>query len=184
LTSEWTVAGATIQVGQNEAQVTVKMPDQARVTITLNLRVTLPDGGITTGTVSFDTLTQQAAQFMRDRCELLRMHLVNRLPWLFDPNISDPGPEGKVKVAPGELAALRGGLANMLSAVDNALQAGGGLIIGPSISTQTYNHGISALSRPHQGKIRVLRTLRGLRSHMSAAGLHISLSGPVQRPES
>lgn len=89
-------------------------------------------------------------------------------------------------VAPGGLAALRGGLANMLSAVDNALQAGGGLILSPPISTQTYDHGISALSRPHQGKIRVLRTVRGLRSHMSAAGLHISLRAPssVQKASS
>lgn len=52
LTYKWVATGAIIQSGENEAQVTVKMPDEAGTAVTLTVKVTLPDGGLMMGTIS------------------------------------------------------------------------------------------------------------------------------------
>ena len=101
LTFAWTATGASIVSGATSQQVEVQLPAQAGASVTLGVTVKRPDGGMSSGSYTFQTITSMAAALEQVICEI--SHIITQPP--FQTNPGDPGPGGRV-VNPGDIASL------------------------------------------------------------------------------
>jgi hypothetical protein len=129
LTYEWNVTGAIIEGSSTSAQVTLKMPSQVGIAVTISVRVTQPNGVFSTATEEFSTITAEAAAFKHELCELSR--ILARAPFWSAPIGPDPGPEGIVRIDPGDLSAFRDAASRVVDASSAALRMDTPVILSP-----------------------------------------------------
>ena len=128
LTYQWTVTGASLVLGATSQQVSVKLPAQAGASVTLGVRVTRPDGGFSTGSYTFATITSQAAGLEQLMCEIA--HIITVPP--FQTNPGDPGPAIPRVVNPGDIAALASAAEKLATAANAASLTGAPLVLSPA----------------------------------------------------
>lgn len=136
LTFQWTATGATILSGATTQQVQVQLPAQPGVNYTLGVTVTRPDGGVSSGSATFQTITTLAAGLAHMICEI--GHILTQPPFQTSPG--DPGPDQGIIVNPEEIAALAAaaqGLTTAANAATASLQAGNQLVLSAPSATAT-----------------------------------------------
>ena len=134
LAFHWTISGATILSGAGTSQIAVTLPAQAGASFTLGVTVTRPDGGTSSGSGTFTTITPFAASLEHMICEISQV--MTAPP--FQNNPGDPGPGGEpdqgIIVNPEQLAALVSAVEGLSSAVNTAsaaVKAGSQLVLSP-----------------------------------------------------
>ena len=117
LTFKWTASGATILPGVAAQLVQVQLPAQAGAHYTLGVTVTRPDGGMSSGSATFTTLTTEAAALSHVLCEI--DHILTQPPFQTSP--VDPGPDqGVIVLNPEEIAGLATAAQNLAVAANAA----------------------------------------------------------------
>jgi hypothetical protein len=135
---QWTVSGATLLSAATEQMVQVQLPAQPGVNYTLGVTVTRPDGGMASGSETFQTLSQLAAGLAHAICEI--GHIMTQPP--FQLPGGDPGPDQGIIVDPEQIAALATvaqGLTTAANAAAASLKAGGQLVISVPSRTNATN---------------------------------------------
>jgi hypothetical protein len=127
---QWTVTGGAIQGSSTASQIDVKLPAQVGASVTVSLKVSLPDGAFSTGSYSFQTVSQEAAGIQYVLCEL--SHIMTKQPIKFDPG--DPAIVNAVtQINPGDLTAIRDVAANVVTAANAALKTNAPLTLSPGV---------------------------------------------------
>ncbi len=124
----WTATGATILQGATTQQVQVQLPAQAGVNYTLNVTVTRSDGGTSSGSETFQTITAFAAALAHEICEI--SHVLTQPGFGGSPG--DPGPDGGIVINPEQITALAAaaqGLSTAANAAVAAVRAGSQLVL-------------------------------------------------------
>ena len=148
LTFQWTVTGATILQGAATQQLQVQLPAQAGVNYTLNVTVTRPDGGTSSGSATFQTLTSFAAALAHEICEI--SHVLTQQPFTNPPG--DPGPDQGIIVNPEQIAALAAAaqtLSTAANAAVAAVRAGSQLVLtAPAAAVMRNVTGVNVVATP------------------------------------
>ncbi len=126
LTFAWKVTGAAILSGAASQQVTVQLPNQEGASVTLSVTVTRPDGGVSSGSVTEQTITSMAAALERVMCEI--SHVMTKAPFQIDHG--DPGPDVVRIVNPADIATLVTAATNLSNAVNAVAKVGVPVILG------------------------------------------------------
>jgi hypothetical protein len=136
---QWTVSGATMLTAATASQVQLQLPAQAGVNYTIGVTVTRPDGGTSSGSETFQTLTTFGAALSHMICEIT--HVLTQAP--FQTNPGDPGPDqGNIVVDPEQVAALGvavQGLSSAVTAAAASMVNGGQLVISVMPRTNVAN---------------------------------------------
>ncbi len=126
---QWSAAGATMLTSATAAQVQVQLPAQAGVNYSIGVTVTRPDGGTSSGSETFQTLTTFGAALSHMICEITQV--LTQAP--FQTNPGDPGPDqGNIVVDPEQVAALGvavQGLSSAVTAAAASMANGGQLVL-------------------------------------------------------
>jgi hypothetical protein len=130
-TYQWTVAGGTISSGASSPEVEVKLPDQANVNVTIDVRVSLPNGAFSTGSYTFATISNEAAGIERTLCQL--RHIMFQPPFMVNPIGPDPGPDNIAHINPADIAALRDAASSVVNAAAVAMRINAPMVLGPGI---------------------------------------------------
>jgi len=128
---QWTVTGAAIQGSATSQQVQVKLPDQVGAAVTLNVKVSLPDGATTTGTYSFQTISTFAADIEQMACKFA--HTLFATPLKLKPDNPDPWPDIVAQINPADLVAIRDAAASMVNVANAALKANAPITLAPGV---------------------------------------------------
>lgn len=116
----WTVSGATVVSGANQQQVVVQLPSKEGATVTLEVTVTRPDGGKSSGKTTFQTVSTLGAEIEHLACEF--SHILTKPPFHIPPG--DPGPELGWVINQAQVAELEQVAKRMLAATTEASRAG------------------------------------------------------------
>jgi hypothetical protein len=127
LTFAWTATGASIVSGATSQQVDVQLPAQAGASVTLGVTVKRPDGGVASGSYTFQTITSMAAALVQMICEI--SHIITQPP--FQTNPGDPGPESGRVINPGDIASLAAAAERLSQTAAAASKAGSVLTLSP-----------------------------------------------------
>jgi hypothetical protein len=148
LAFQWTVTGATMLQGAATQQVQVQLPAQAGANYTLNVTVTRPDGGTSSGSATFQTLTSFAAALAHEICEI--SHVLTQQPFTNPPG--DPGPDQGIIVNPEQIAALAAAaqtLSTAANAAVAAVRAGSQLVLtAPAAAVMRNVTGANVVATP------------------------------------
>jgi hypothetical protein len=110
-----------ITSGTNAPEIEVQLPALAGASITLDVTVKRPDGGVSSGTYTFSTITPIAAGLEHLICELNQV--LTKAPFQTKPG--DPEPDGGRILNPGDIATLAGAVQQLARASAAAASAGG-----------------------------------------------------------
>ena len=136
---QWTASGATMLTAATASQVQLQLPSQAGVNFTIGVTVTRPDGGTSSGSETFQTLSTFGAALSHMICEIT--HVLTQTP--FKTNPGDPGPDqGNIVVDPEQVAALGvavQGLSSAVTAAAASMVNGGRLVISVMPRTNVAN---------------------------------------------
>lgn len=121
----WEVTGATLVSDASAQQIQIQLPPSAGASYTLKVTVTRPDGGFSSGSDTFQTITSEAAAIQQIICKI--GHIYTKAPVFTDPGYP-PIDQNRV-ITPEEISQI-GTLATQLGAVaTSAAKAGKSLLI-------------------------------------------------------
>jgi hypothetical protein len=106
----------------------VQLPPQAGASVTLSVTVKRPDGGVSSGSYTFTTITTTAAGLEEVLCQI--SHILTQGPFQTKPG--DPGPEAGVVLNPGDIASLASIAAQLTTATGAAAKLGGAVTLTPA----------------------------------------------------
>jgi hypothetical protein len=127
LSFAWTATGALIVSGATSQEVQVQLPAQPGASVTLSVTVKRPDGGLSTGSYTFATITSMAAALEQMICEI--SHVITQPPFQTKPG--DPGPDRGRIANPGDIATLAAAAAQLSQAANAAVKAGTAVTLSP-----------------------------------------------------
>jgi hypothetical protein len=123
---EWTVIGAVVQGSNTSEQVTFKLPSYAGALVTLKVKVSLPDGTVSTGSDSLVTITDFAGVLQEMICRF------SQLTSALQHKPRDPDPGTLVQIDPENLTAIATVATNLANAANVALETKQPVFITPN----------------------------------------------------
>jgi hypothetical protein len=124
-TIEWTVTGAVVEGSSTSKQVTLKLPNYPGALVNVKVKVSLPDGTVSTGSDSLGTITPIAGVLQEMMCR------VSQLTSALQHKPPDPDPGMFVLVNPEELTAVGSVATNLAEAANTALKSKEPVLITP-----------------------------------------------------
>jgi hypothetical protein len=135
----WSVTGATIEGGSTSPRFQVRLPDRPDVTVTVTVRCALPDGAVSTGTRSFQTVSMQEALLGEGLHDIARVALSPPIK-----RVDPLGPGAVVRRDPGELVAIRDWAATLVDAANAAIKASAAPKVAPGLAKKMVAPGVAA----------------------------------------
>ena len=124
-TYKWTVSPALEHTPANQDVFGITLPDEVGASVELTVRVTTGAGCSTTGSMTFQTISQEQAAFQEVLCRIQHTKLYAHLyPWQItpDPETIVQAPDRTYVPTAEELSGIRDLAASLVAAAETALE--------------------------------------------------------------